>query len=159
MSRWCSVTYSPMVSGCVHGCARHGAYRDTVVRCVSDVPVVGHPLRLRVRVPLYRCTMSDCSREVFAHNTDRPAGPGWSTTRRCARYVVRRLMIDHMTVSAMARELGLCWDTINAIALMPLRWSWRPTCAAGVPGPLWRRQWMEIAGGPHLDVGTMKAYL
>ena len=56
-------------------------------------------------------------REVFAHNTDRLARRGWSTTRRCARYILRRLMIDRMTVSAVARELGLSWDTVNTIAM------------------------------------------
>jgi len=35
-----------------------GRYRDTVIRTVTDVPVVGHPLRLRVRVPRYRCPPS-----------------------------------------------------------------------------------------------------
>jgi transposase len=99
------------------GCGGEGLYRDTVVRKVTDVPVVGHPLRLRVRVPRYRCTTSDCSREVFAHNTSRLARPGWSTTRRCARYILRRLMIDRATVAAVARELGLSWDTVNTIAM------------------------------------------
>ena len=64
------------------GCGKDGVYRDTVIRNVTDVPVVGHPLRLRVRVPRYRCTAIDCDREVFAHNTSRLARPGWSTTRR-----------------------------------------------------------------------------
>ena len=99
------------------GCGSEGVYRDTVVRKVTDVPVVGHPLRLRVRVPRYRCTTSDCSREAFAHNTSRLARPGWSTTRRCARYILRRLMIDRATVAAVARELGLSWDTVNGIAM------------------------------------------
>jgi len=54
---------------------------------------------------------------VFAPNADRPARPGWSTARRCARYGLRRLMIDHMTVSEVARELRLSWATVNAIAL------------------------------------------
>jgi len=99
------------------GCGSEGVYRDTVVRKVTDVPVVGHPLRLRVRVPRYRCTTGDCSREVFAHNTSRLARPGWSTTRRCARYILRRLMIDRATVAAVARELGLSWDTVNGIAM------------------------------------------
>jgi transposase len=97
------------------GCGSEGVYRDTVVRKVTDVPVVGHPLR--VRVPRYRCTTGDCSREVFAHNTSRLARPGWSTTRRCARYILRRLMIDRATVAAVARELGLSWDTVNSIAM------------------------------------------
>lgn len=99
------------------GCGQAGVYRDTVVRRVTDVPVVGHPLRLRVRVPRYRCTTTGCSREVFAHNTSQLARPGWSTTRRCARYILRRLMIDRMTIAAVARELGLSWDTVNTIAL------------------------------------------
>jgi transposase len=98
-------------------CGSQGIYRDTAIRNVTDVPVVGHPLRLRVRVPRYRCANSECSREVFAHNTSRLARPGWSTTRRCARYILRRLMIDRMTVSAVARELGLSWDTVNTIAM------------------------------------------
>jgi hypothetical protein len=54
---------------------------------------------------------------VFAHNTSRLARPGWSTTRRCARYILRRLMIDRMTIAAVARELGLSWDTVNTIAM------------------------------------------
>jgi transposase len=99
------------------GCDGEGIYRDTAVRKVTDVPVVGHPLRLRVRVPRYRCVNDRCDREVFVHNTSQLARPGWSTTRRCARYILRRLMIDRMAVAAVARELGLSWDTVNTIAL------------------------------------------
>ena len=40
-----------------------------------------------------------------------------STTRRCARYVLRRLMIDRTTVSAIAAELGVSWHTVNSIAM------------------------------------------
>src|SRR4029450_2579331 len=90
---------------------------DLVVRKWTDVPVVGHPLRLRVRVPRYRCTATDCDREVFAHNTSALARPGWSTTRRCARYVPRLLMTDRAPVAAVAPELGLSWDTVNTIAM------------------------------------------
>jgi transposase len=98
-------------------CGTGGIYRDTVIRRVTDVPVVGHPLRLRVRVPRYRCVNDRCDREVFVHNTDRLARRGGTTTHRCARYILRRLMIDRMTVAAVARELGLSWDTVNTIAV------------------------------------------
>ncbi|WP_352232092.1 transposase family protein [Actinomycetospora sp. NBRC 106375] len=37
-----------------------GTYRDSTERRVSDVPVVGHPLELRVRVPRYRCVHDGC---------------------------------------------------------------------------------------------------
>jgi transposase len=103
--------------GCCPGCGIAGTYRDTTERCVSDVPVVGHPLELRVRVPRYRCLHDGCTREVFAHDTSRLARPGASTTRRCATFILRRLMLDKTTVSAVARELGRSWDTVNDIAV------------------------------------------
>ena len=71
------------------------------------MPVVGRPLRLHVPIPRYRCVNAACEREVFAHNTDRLARRGASTTRRCARYLSHRLMIDR---AAVARQLGLASD-------------------------------------------------
>lgn len=103
------------------GCGAVGAYRDSVERRVTDVPVAGHPLQLRVRVPRYRCTTVTCDREVFCHDTSRLARPGASTTRRCARFVLRRLMLDRTTVAAVARELGRSWDTVNSIAVEATR--------------------------------------
>src|SRR4051812_5186675 len=99
------------------GCGLVGVYRDVVERRVTDVPVVGHPLVLRARLPRYRCVDDGCDREVFAHDSSRLARPGWSTTRRCAGFVLRRLAIDKATVSAVARELGRSWDTVNGIAV------------------------------------------
>jgi transposase len=98
-------------------CGSAGIYRDTVERRVTDVPMAGHPMRLRVRVPRYRCTDTVCGREVFCHDTDRLARAGCSTTRRCAHYVLRRLITDRATVAAVARELGRSWDTVNTIAV------------------------------------------
>jgi transposase len=99
------------------GCDTVGTYRDTVERRVTDVPVAGHPMLLRVKVPRYRCINSSCQREVFCHDTDRLARAGCSTTRRCAHYVLRRLIVDRATVAAVARELGRGWDTVNGIAV------------------------------------------
>jgi transposase len=62
------------------GCGTEGVYRDTVIRTVTDVPVIGHPLRLRVRVPRYRCTAAGCEREVFAENACGVA-PHWCALR------------------------------------------------------------------------------
>jgi transposase len=112
---WCDLlTDGP---GRCPGCGVTGVYRDVVERRVTDVPVVGHPLELRVRLPRYRCVHDGCDREVFAHDSSRLARPGWSTTRRCAQFVMRRLAIDKATVSAVARELGRSWDTVNSIAV------------------------------------------
>jgi transposase len=107
--------------GCCPVCGMVGQYRDSVERRVTDVPVAGHPLQLRVRVPRYRCTNATCDREVFCHDTSPLARPGWSTTRRCAQFVLRRLMLDRTTVAAVARELGRSWDTVNSIAVEATR--------------------------------------
>jgi transposase len=103
------------------GCGLVGTYRDRIERRVSDVPVVGHPLELRVQLPRYRCVHDGCAREVFCHDTSRLARPGASTTRRCAGFVLRRLAVDKATVSAVARELGRSWDTVNSIAVEATR--------------------------------------
>jgi hypothetical protein len=70
------------------------------VRKVTDVAVAGYPLRLRARIPRNRCINDRCDREVFAHNTSRRARPRWPTTRRSARYILRRPMIYRATVAA-----------------------------------------------------------
>jgi transposase len=112
---WCELLVDG--PGRCPGCGIAGSYRDSVERRVSDVPVVGHPLELRVRVPRYRCRHDGCAREVFVHATSRLARPGASTTLRCARFILRRLMLDKATVAAVARELGRSWDTVNDIAV------------------------------------------
>jgi transposase len=112
---WCDLlTDGP---GRCPGCGLAGVYRDSTERRVTDVPVVGHPLQLRVRVPRYRCVHDGCAREIFAHDSSRLARPGASTTRRCAEYVLRRLAIDKTTIAAVARELGRSWDTVNSVAV------------------------------------------
>ena len=98
-------------------CGQDGRYRDTVIRPLTDLPVAGYPLVLRVAVPRYRCTTADCGRAVFNQNLGKLAAPRASTTRRCARYVLRRLMIDRTTISAIAAELGLSWHTVSSIAM------------------------------------------
>ena len=51
---WCDLlTTGP--GRCCPGCGTVGIYRDSVERQLTDLPVAGHPLRLRVRVPRYRC--------------------------------------------------------------------------------------------------------
>ncbi|WP_316691156.1 transposase family protein, partial [Pseudonocardia sp. H11422] len=99
------------------GCGEAGVYRDTVERRVTDVPVAGHPLRLRVKVRRYRCMTASCERVVFSADSRRLARPAATTTRRCARCVLRRLVVDRTTVSAVARELGRSWDTADTIAM------------------------------------------
>lgn len=51
------------------------------------------PLVLRVVVPGYRCPTPEYGRALFNQDLGKLAAPRAATTRRCARYVVRRLMI------------------------------------------------------------------
>jgi transposase len=98
-------------------CGQDGRYRDIVIRPLTDLPVAGYPLVLRVAVPRYRCMTVDCGRAVFNQDLGKLAAPRSSTTRRCARYVLRRLMIDRTTISAIAAELGVSWHTVSSIAM------------------------------------------
>src|SRR4029079_1982834 len=94
-----------------------GTYRDRVERRLTDLPVAGHPLQLRGGVPRDRCPAVSCERVIVAGNVSPLAKAGSTTTRRCARYVLRRLMVDRATVAAVARELGRSLDAVNAIAV------------------------------------------
>ena len=56
------------------GCGLAGVYRDTVERRVTDVPVVGHPLELRVRA----AALPVCPRRLRPGGLrprQQPAGP------------------------------------------------------------------------------------
>jgi hypothetical protein len=60
-------------------------------------------------------------RAVFCHDTSRLARPGWSTTRRRAQFVPRRLIVDRSTVATVARELGRSWDAVDSVAVEATR--------------------------------------
>ncbi len=98
-------------------CGQDGRYRDTVVQPLTDLPVAGYPLMLQVAVRRYRCSTPGCGRAVFNQDLGKLAAPRSSTTRRCARYVLRRLMIDRTTTAAIAAELGVSWHTVSSIAM------------------------------------------
>jgi transposase len=57
-------------------CGRPGRYRDTVIRPLTDLPVAGYPLVLRVAVPRYRCATPACGRAVFNQDLGKLAVSG-----------------------------------------------------------------------------------
>ncbi|MGV0875497.1 transposase family protein, partial [Mycolicibacterium sp. XJ879] len=97
-------------------CGEPGQLRDHVERVLTDLPVVGHPTRLRVRLPRFICTVDRCTVTIFRQRTDRVAAAKASTTRRCARWILQRLAIDKMSVAVIAKALGLSWNTVNTVA-------------------------------------------
>jgi hypothetical protein len=114
-------------------CGSDGRYRDTVARPLTELPVDGYPLVPKVAMPRCRCVTIDCGGTVFNQDLGEVAAPRVSTTRRCARYVLRRLMIDRTTILPIAAELGVSWHTVSTIANARNR---RPDrcCRAGSAG-------------------------
>ena len=98
-------------------CGQPGRLRDHVERVLTDLPVVGHPTRLRVRLPRFTCTDDGCEVTIFRQRIGRVAAPKATTTRRCSHWILQRLAIDKMSVAAVARALSLGWNTVNALAV------------------------------------------
>jgi transposase len=97
-----------------------GAKRDHVRRRLVDLPVVGFPTRLHVRVPRFTCTNPTCSRKIF--QTSLPcADDGATLTRRVTRWILQRLAIDRMSVAATAKALGVGWELVNKVAVTATR--------------------------------------
>ena len=97
-------------------CAQSGKLRDHVLRRLVDLPVVGFPTRLHVRVPRFTCTNAFCGRKIF-QATLSCADDGAKLTHRVTRWILQRLAIDRMSVSATAKALGIGWDLVNQVAL------------------------------------------
>ena len=102
-------------------CGSAGRLRDHAERRVTDLPIVGHPTRLHVRVPRFVCDNTDCEVRIFQQRMPALAEPRAKTTRRCTRWILQRLAIDRTSVSAVAKALGLGWDLVNDLAISKIR--------------------------------------
>ncbi|WIM71207.1 ISL3 family transposase [Corynebacterium suedekumii] len=108
------------VSNACPECSRPGKLRDHVLRRLVDLPVVGFPTRLHVRVPRFTCTNAFCGRKIF-QATLSCADDGAKLTHRVTRWILQRLAIDRMSVSATAKALGIGWELVNQVALEACR--------------------------------------
>lgn len=115
------------------GCGVAGRLRDHVQRELTDLPVVGVSTRLHLTVPRFVCEQTDCGTTIFRARTDRVAAPRAATTLRATRWILQRLVLDRMSVKAIATTLGLSWNTVNTLALGAAREIvYAPTHLAGV---------------------------
>lgn len=80
-----------------------------------DLPIIGHPTRLHVRLPHIGAPTSAARRRSSARAL--PAPDNSKTTDRVTRWILQRLCLDRMSVASAAKSLGLGWDTTNALAL------------------------------------------
>ena len=93
-------------------CGHPGKLRDHTLRRLVDLPVVGFPTRLDVRVPRFLCTEPFCSRKIFQASLA-CADDGSKLTHRVTRWILQRLAIDRMSVSATAKALGIGWEQVQ----------------------------------------------
>ncbi|SPJ40114.1 hypothetical protein CHUV2995_02920 [Corynebacterium diphtheriae subsp. lausannense] len=100
------------VIGVCPDCGPSGKLRDHITRRLVDLPVVGFPTRLYVKVPRFRCTAASCKRKIFQESLT-CADDGAKLTYRVTRWILQRLAIDRMSVSATAKTLGVGWDLVN----------------------------------------------
>src|SRR5690606_30778181 len=98
------------------GCGRPGRLRDHVDREVADLPIVGHPTRLHLRVPRYACENGACAQAIFRADLSAIVAPRAQVTGRTTAWILRRMILDKMSVKAVAAAVGLGWNTVNTIA-------------------------------------------
>lgn len=97
-------------------CDSTGILRDHVHRRLIDLPIVGFPTQLHVRLPRHRCIHHDCPVKYFQAQLA-CADAGKKVTHRVTRWILQRLDIDRMSIAATAKALGLGWDLTCQLAL------------------------------------------
>ena len=79
--------------------------RDHVIRSLIDLPIVGHPTRIHVRLPRYRCTNKARAEDLLRGPCLRARLPdNAKTTDRVTRWILQRLCLDRMSVAAAAKS-------------------------------------------------------
>ena len=82
------------------GCGAAGRLRDHVHREVADLPIVGHPTRLHLQVPRYRCESTACDQSIFRADIGDIVAPRPQVPRRTTAWMLRRMIVDKMSVTA-----------------------------------------------------------
>ena len=99
------------------GCGLPGRLRDHIDREVADLPIVGHPTRLHISVPRYLCDNPDCPTTIFRADISTIVAPRAQVTRRTTTWILRAMIVDKMSVKAVAAAIGMSWNTVNTLAL------------------------------------------
>ena len=85
------------------------------VQQLHDAPCFGRPVRVRWRKRIWRCPDPGCGRSTWTE-VHPYAAPRAKLTARAVAWAVAGLRHDDTTVSAVARRLGVAWDTVmNAV--------------------------------------------
>lgn len=107
------------------GCVRSGRLRDRIDREVADPPNVGHPTRLHFAVPGYLCDNPGCATTILRADISTIVAPRAQATRRTTTWIMRAMIVDKISVKAVARRSGLAGTPST-----PSPWTrpgrWRP---------------------------------
>ena len=80
------------------------------VQLLHDAPCFARPVRVRWRTRIWRCPEPACARRTWTE-VQPYATPRAKLTARATSWAVDALRHDDTTVSAIARHLGVAWDT------------------------------------------------
>ena len=108
---WITCRPVTMDSSCP-ACGDEGRLRDHRIRELVDLPVVGHPTRLQIRLPRFTCTNTACATKIFQQQLV-CAKPKAKLTDRCTRWILQRLAIDRMSVAAISKSLDIGWEQVQ----------------------------------------------
>jgi transposase len=94
-------------------CGGRAWVKDRPVVTYVDLPLGGVPIALRWKKHRLVCPNERCPQRSFTLGDHRIAAVGCMLTTRAAKWVVKQVG-GGQTVSHLAKELGWCWDAINA---------------------------------------------
>lgn len=95
-------------------CGAAGIARDTVKRKLAHVPLGWRPTALLVVIRRYQCR--NCHR-VWQQDTTAAASPRSKISRAGVIWGLYALVVNHLAMSAIARSLGVGWNTANSAIL------------------------------------------
>lgn len=95
-------------------CGAEGSPRDTVTRKLAHTPFGHRPTILHIRIRRYRC---DWCRKVWREDTSRVAQSRAKITNGGVRWALEAVVLDHLTVSRVAANLGVSWHTANTAVI------------------------------------------
>ena len=94
-------------------CGGRAWVKDRPVVSYVDLPFGGVPITIRWKKHRLRCRSKRCPVRSFTLSDHRIAAKGCMLTTRAAKWVTKQIG-GGQTVSHLAKELGCCWDAINA---------------------------------------------
>lgn len=95
-----------------HGCGGQGRPCGTIKRRLAHVPFGTRPTALVITVRRYRC--AHCVR-VWRQDTILAAPARAKISRAWVLWALEALVVEHLTVSRIAKRLDVAWDTANTV--------------------------------------------